>query len=182
MTIEESIAKLNLGEMRLSQFPVIAMSQLENGIESESLIILAGMSKKDNSFEIKEYLNKVIEELNVSVYKSNDAAFILANFYVQEYKSGKTNINEAISRIKNDCWENSNVEIENTKYIYDSIKFEKVIGTWYEYNEIDEHTDWVKRSKKSFSHIKVEMEEELISDLLLWESEFLKNKIAEIKT
>lgn len=181
MTIEESIAKFNLGEVSLSQFPAIAMNQLENGIESESLIILAGMSEKDNPFEIKEYLNKVIDELHVNVYESNDAAFVLANFYVQEYKSGMTNINEAISKIKNDCWENSNVEIESTKYIYDSIQFGKVIGTWYEYNEIDKHTDWVKRSKKSVSQVKSEMEEELISDLLLWESEFLKNKLAEIK-
>lgn len=181
MTIEESIAKLNLGEMSISQFPAIAMIQLENGVESESLIILAGMSEKDNSFEIKEYLNKVIDELQVKEYKSNSAAFVLANFYVQEYKSGKTSINEAISKIKNDCWENSNVEIKSTKYIYDSIKFGKIIGTWYEYNEIDEHTDWIKRSKKSISQIKAVMEEELINGLLQWESEFLKSKLAEIK-
>ncbi len=181
MTIEESIAKLNLGELSISQFPKIAMEQLKKGIESDSLIILGGMNETDNPFEIKEYLDNVIDELNISIHKSNDAAFILANYYVQEYKKGNLSVNDAISKIKNDCWENSNVEIVSNKYIYDTISFGRIIGVWYDYHEIDEHTDWVKKSNKSIAQVKIEMEAELISNLLHWENEFLNNKLAELK-
>jgi len=181
MTLEVSIAKFNLGEMSITQFPKIAMEQIENGIESESLIILAGMGEKDSAFEIKEYLDAAIDELNITIYKSNEAAYILANYYVQECKNGNLHINEAIYKIKNECWESDLVKITSEKYIYDSIKFEKIIGSWYEYNEIDEFIDWVKKSKKSIPQINEELEEELYNNLLHWENNFLKSKLEQIK-
>ncbi len=181
MTLEESVAKFNLGYLSMSQFPKIAMQQLENGVESESLIILAGMSDEDNSFEIKEYLDCAIAELNIERYEGNDAAFVLANYYVQEFKSGNLSIGDTVSRITNYCWYNNSVEIVSDKYRFDSIKFAGIIAVWYDYVEIDEFTDWVKRSKKSLAQLKSEMELELKTDLLFWESEFLQNTLAEIK-
>lgn len=175
------MAKFKLGGLSLSQFPEIALKLLENGIESESLIILAGMSKQDNSFEIKEYLDRTIDELGVDIYEFNEAAFILANYYLKEFKNGNLNVGEAIVKIHGECWGNIFVEIVSEKYIYDSIKFGKIIALWFDYDEVDEYVDWVKRSKKSLNQIKTKMEEDLGSNLLLWEDEFLKSKIAEIK-
>lgn len=79
MTIEESIAKMNLGELAISQIPVIALDWLKSGKQSESLVILAGMNENDNYFEIKQYLDKALDELGVKSHFDLEAAYILAN-------------------------------------------------------------------------------------------------------
>ncbi len=87
MSIQEAIAKLNLGELSISQIPQIAFEEVMSGIESESLLILAGMSESDNSFEIKYYLDNTIDELDIKSYFGLEAAFILANYYVNPHVS-----------------------------------------------------------------------------------------------
>lgn len=99
MTLEASIAKFNLGELVISQFPKIAVEALKSGVESESLVILAGMNDKDNSFEIKEYLDCVIKELGIVSHKSLQAAFVLADAYIDSFKKEEIDIIECIYRM-----------------------------------------------------------------------------------
>ena len=177
MNLEASIAKLNLGELSLSQFPEIAMKALEEGIESESLVILAGINDSENSFEIREYLDCVIKELGIISHQSLSAGFVLANAYVESFKIKEIDIIECIYRIKNECWDNCQNEIESNEYLYDGIKFDKIIGPWYEYNEIDVRTAWVKESGKSVSQLKLEIKQDLENMILKWQSEYLNDKI-----
>ena len=177
MTIKESIAKLQLGEITLREFPKIALKAIESGIESKSLLILAGMKSTDNEFEIKEYLDNVIDELSITIQESLGSAYILANSYVNSYKKGEFNIIQCIYNIKNECWDNCQNKIDSIDYLYDGIKFEKIIGPWFEYNEIDQFTDWVKKSNKSLYQIKKEIEKDLETKVLNWQFEFLKDKI-----
>lgn len=177
MTLEESIAKLNLGELSLSQFPRIALQSLEKGLESESLLILAGMNDRDNIFEIREYLSSTLKELSVKSYESLDAAYILANCYVNKVKSGELNIIDGISRIKNECWDNCQNLIDSNEYLYDGIQFERIIGAWYEYYEIDEQIQWVKETDASSDEIKLKIEKDLIEFLLKWQDEFLNKEL-----
>lgn len=177
MTLEESIAKLNLGELSLSQFPQIALHSLEKGLVSESLLILAGMNDKDNIFEIKQYLNSTLTELGVKSYESLDAAYILANYYVNKVKSGELNAIDGISRIKNECWDNCQNLIESNVYLYDGIQFQGIIGPWYEYYEIDEQMQWVKESDATSDEIKLKIEKDLTESLLKWQSEFLNKEL-----
>jgi len=61
MNLEASIAKLNLGELSITQFPKITIEALIAGKDSESLNKLAGMSAIDNPIIIEQYLNKAIK-------------------------------------------------------------------------------------------------------------------------
>lgn len=181
MIFEEYIAKLNLGELSVSEFPAIAWKLIEEGTESESLIILAGMHHLDNKFEIHYYLNCAIDELEIMSPQSLDAAFILANAYVNKVKSGELNVIEAISLIVNQCWDNCNDQIESKKYLYDGVNFEEIIGPWYEYSEIDEYTQWIKYSRKTLDQVKCEIENELNDALVKWQEKFLNAELMKIK-
>ena len=180
MTFEESIAKFNLGELPITQLPKIALNAVMSGLESESLIILAGMNENDNSLEIQQYLDNVIKELGLKSYHSIDAAFILANSYINSFKKGEINISQCIYNIKNECWDNCRDQIDSIEYLYDGIQFHEIIGPWYEYDEIDEHTDWVKKSNKSISQIRKDFEKELSSLISIWQEEFLSTKLTKL--
>lgn len=80
-----------------------------------------------------------------------------------------------------ECWDNCRNEIKSDKYLFDGIKFENIIGPWYEYYEIDEWTDWVKNSGKSVIEIKDEIEKDLEKMLIEWQSEYLNDKLKNIK-
>ena len=173
MTLKESIAKMNLGELTISQFPKIAMDRLQNGVESESLIILAGMNENDNTFEIKEYLDKTLQELKIKSYSKLDSAFILANYYINKTRNGEINAVECVSKIKNECWGNCESLINSNKFLYDGVQFHEIIGSWYEYIEIDEQPKWLKESEKTISEIKTEIENQLKVDIFNWQERFL---------
>jgi len=115
-------------------------------------------------------------------HKSLNAGFILANAYIELFKNKEIDVIECIYNIKNECWDNCQEEIVSDEYLLDGIKFEKIIGPWYEYYEIDEWTDWVKKSDKSLSQIKTEIKMELEKLILEWKSEFLDGKLRELKT
>lgn len=181
MKLEESIAKFNLGELVISQFPKIALETLQSGIESESLVILAGMNDRDNSFEIREYLDYVIEELGIVSYQSLEAAFVLANAYIESFKKNKIDVIECIYRIKNECWDNCPNLISSNEYLFDGIQFHQIIGTWYQYYEIDGWTEWVKKSGKGINELKAEAEKDLEKLILEWQTEFLERKLQSIK-
>ena len=144
MNLEEAIAELNLGASTISQMPKIALECIMSGKESESLLILAGMSETDNSFEIRQYLDQAINELSIKSNTGLEAAYVLANYYVIRLQNKNIDIIDAITKIKNDCWNNCEMLIDSNKYLYDGIQFHGIIGFWYEYMEIDENTEWVK--------------------------------------
>ena len=181
MNLEAYIAKFNLGELVISQFPKIAMEALQKGINSESLLILAGMNDRDNPFEIKQYLDQVIEELGIASHKSLNAAYVLSNAYIESFKNEEVDIIECIYSIKNECWDNCQNEIISDRYLFDGIQFQQIIGSWYEYNEIDEWTDWVKRSGKSVTEIKNGIEKDLKKMIIDWQTEYLKDKLKNIR-
>ena len=55
MNFKELLADYYLGNRLTSQLPEIALKGIQEGIESESLVILAGMNRNDNQHEIAHY-------------------------------------------------------------------------------------------------------------------------------
>ena len=84
LTIEELLARYIMGKMSLPALPSLAIEAIENKYESESMFIVAGMRSTDNSFELKEYLNRALEELQINIRDKTLAAKLLANYTVNE--------------------------------------------------------------------------------------------------
>ena len=63
MTFREQIVKYVTGNMTTNQLPDIGVSGLEEGLDSPSLRILAGLSENENFFQIDNYFKQTLEEL-----------------------------------------------------------------------------------------------------------------------
>lgn len=173
MDLEIGLAKYNLGELSMSEFPDIALKLVESGIESDSLLMLASMPRNSSSWELQPYVEAAIDEMNLKTYSSLEAAYVVANYYVELFKKGELSIFAVIYKIKNECWDNCHDVIINSKYQLDGVGFEAIIASWYEYMDADESTEWIQTSEKSLSEIQSELEKELEVLVLEWQETFL---------
>lgn len=78
----EKIADYVLGNRTPGQLPDIAMSGLKEGIESDSLFILAGMHKNDNAFELQAYFDRMLAEVGIDLPNKIEAAYTVIAYYL----------------------------------------------------------------------------------------------------
>jgi hypothetical protein len=77
----EYLAAYSLGMLTPSDFPDAALAAMEEGYESESLYILAGIEKNENSFVKDEYWQKTLRELNISLPEEHEAQKTVIRYY-----------------------------------------------------------------------------------------------------
>ncbi len=82
MNFIEKIADYVLGNRTPGQLPDIAMSGLKEGIESDSLFILAGMHKNDNAFELQAYFDRMLAEVGIDLPNKIEAAYTVIAYYL----------------------------------------------------------------------------------------------------
>lgn len=99
MNFKESIANYFLGNVSVKQLPSIALIGLLENIESESLVILAGMNKFDDSWLIEKYFRKSIEELKYYEIKELEAAIIMLVYYLRKIISNPKEAYKLMSQI-----------------------------------------------------------------------------------
>lgn len=92
MNFIESVSNYILENLAVKDLPKISIIALSENIKSESIYILAGMSENDNSFEILQYFNNSLDELNIKLPSKIESAKILTKYYLTEIV---TNPNEA---------------------------------------------------------------------------------------
>ena len=74
-----------------------AMSLLEQGVETDSLSILATLKKFINEFEADDYFNRVLKELNISRPDRKGAVLGYAKVIALEVTQGKITSSEGVS-------------------------------------------------------------------------------------
>ena len=84
MTLELIDTLWQLGEIFPEQFPKIATDLLQSGLESESLIMLAGLVKPDRD-EADKFFNKAITELKGNKVAREDIPYYIAKAIVEEH-------------------------------------------------------------------------------------------------
>jgi hypothetical protein len=134
MNFKEKIANYCLGNFQLNHFPSIALTALEEGIESESMLILAGMCDRDNTFEIQQYIDSSINELKIVFPDKYTSAQILLSYYFNKMINYPELAYEIMIVIDNDImkkvdWENE-LQLPKIKYVGEELGLEKVY-TWY---------------------------------------------------
>jgi hypothetical protein len=166
LNFNQQIAKYVTGNLTTSQLPEIAIEGLQEGLDSDSLLILAGLSKNDNPFEIQEYFEKSLKELNIKLPEKRQAAIIYAIGLIEEIKKGKLEIIKGVYEIKNNAIDSYDFFYESNKYCYDSIGFEKIYGLFDDYFEVKEcGHQWNEKKKGKMTE---EIKSELFSELLSW--------------
>lgn len=174
-TFKENIANLVLENVSVSALPKIALTALEDGIESESLLILAGMKENDNAFETEEFYKLALDELNILIPGKLDAGKTLLTFYLENIVSNSDKSYELMIKIDNEVYKKINwEEISTIEYTYlgEEMGLEKLY-TWYR-----EISDWNDQGKLLYHNDlprndqRIKFEKHLVN-----EAENLLNKI-----
>jgi hypothetical protein len=144
MNFRQLLADYYLGNKSTSQLPEIALKGIQEGIESDSLLILAGMNGNDNQHEINQYFKHAEIELNIKEFPPLESANILLKFYLNKMVKNPDEAYKLMGKIHNCIYTNFKLEeviTENTKYLGSESDLERMY-TWYR-----ELQDWEDGSK-----------------------------------
>ena len=162
------------GNLTASDLPKVAFAGLLEGLESESLTILAGMGDKDNSLELEQYFAMSLKELDLQLPEHREAAVQLALYYADEISEGRLDPVEGVYKIINKCLYNYDFTKENKKYAFDSIGFKYIYGLFDTYDDLkDADRPWDET--KSNDELMEEVKTELLAEVVKWNN---KNKRA----
>lgn len=162
----QEILNFILGNTTISDLPRIGLLGLTEGLESESLIILAGLSENDNSFEIEHYFKKTISELSIELPNKYSASIELAQFYADLIIDRKLDPILGVNKMIKKCFNHCDFG-ESKKYAMDNIGFEAIYGLYWSYDDLkDADSPWYKN--KTDSQLMLEIKEKIIDELIKW--------------
>ena len=167
MNFKQQLAMYVCDKLSTSQLPDAAVSALQEGLDSPSLLILAGLNKNENSFVISEYFNKTLEELKIELPNLKEAAIEYALMKLDDLIAGKVDVlNGAWGVLKAiNCY---------VSYNFESIGLDK---SYADYITLEELTlaDHRWSNKKTNEELMVNAKIILFEDLKGW-GEKMKNQ------
>lgn len=93
MNFRQQIAKYVTGNLTTDQLPDIGVKGLEEGLDTPSLCILAGLDKHESPFQIEHYFKMTLDELKIVLPDKRQAAIEYAFAIVDEILEGKKGCN-----------------------------------------------------------------------------------------
>lgn len=173
MTFKQLLAKYVTGNLPTDQLPNIGITGIEEGLDSPSLLILAGLSKNESLYEIEHYFKRTIEELKIELPDKRKASIELASAIIDEIHAGEKDLIEGLREIRNQVLDSYDFYTESKNYCYDSIGFEKIYGLYDSFEDLS-NADYSRQLHKSNKQLMAELKEELLTELKIW-NEKIKN-------
>ena len=167
MDFRQQIAKYVTGNMTSDQLPEIGMTGLEEGLDTPSLCILAGLSKNESPFEIEHYFNLALDELKIALPDKREAALEYAIGIVDEIIGGKKDLITGTREIRYKAIDSYDFYSETKQYCYDSIGFEKAYGLFDTFEELS-NADSPWQTEKTNEQLLTETKTELFEELKKW--------------
>jgi hypothetical protein len=153
--------------------PAIALEALEQGLDSPSLRILAGLTKDENEFILERYLKDTLRELSIDLPDKRRAAIEVGLAIADEIIEGKRKIFEGVQDIKWKAIDAYPFYEETKNYCYDSIGFEKTYGLFCTIDDLKySGSDW--QAGKANQQLEEELNLELLTELKIWHAK-MKN-------
>jgi hypothetical protein len=167
MNFRQQIAKYVTGNLTTSQLPALGLKGLEEGFETPSLSILAGLDKNENLFVINQYFEQTLKELDFVLPDKKQAAIQYAFAIIDEILEDRKDVTEGMQEIINKAFGCYDFFSESNQYCYDSIGFHNAYGLFDTYEELfidDKHLI----IEKSIDQLKTETKSELVNELKNW--------------
>lgn len=174
MNFKQQLAKCVTGNLTTDQLPDVGVTGLEEGLDTPSLCILAGLIKKESPYVIEHYFKLALEELEISLPDERQAAIEYAMVIVDEILEGKKDVIEGTREIYSNAIGSYDFFSENKDYCYDSIGFELVYGLYVTYYDLEE-ADIPWQPDKSNQILMEETKIELLEELRNWKRKTLPN-------
>jgi hypothetical protein len=154
------IANLEFGLRHIESIPELAASTLEEGLDSPSLRILAGITQNDAE-EIRKYLLRTINELEIECPSKEQSAWLLIEHYIKQIIENKIDPHAGIHLIIWKIYHNMDWFSENDKFDGGSIGMQRLYGFCVTYDELSESSHrWDK--KKTNLELLAELRQEII--------------------
>jgi hypothetical protein len=155
--------------MTADQLPDIGVKGLEEGFDTPSLCILAGLNKNESPFQIEHYFKMTLDELKIELPDKRQAAIEYAFAIVDEILEGKKDVIEGTREIRYKAIDSYDFFSESIKYCYDSIGFESAYGLFDTYDELS-NADRPWQKGKTNQQLMTETKAELIEELKNWKN------------
>ncbi len=172
MTFKQYLAKFVIGNATISQLPDIAVLGLKEGFESASLLILAGLSPNENSFQIEDYFNRALKELSIELPEKRQAAIQFGIAIIDEVIAGKIDVINGTKRIIDEIIYKDHLFSENKEFCYDGIGFAAAYGLYYTYDDLSV-ADHQWQIIKSNEELMIEVKKELFEELRKWREKII---------
>lgn len=104
MNFKEKLSEFVLGNRTISQTPDMALTAINEGIESESINILAGMSNRDSPFELQQYFDHALTEIEILLPTKLEAAETLLRHYLKKLISNPRDAFSILIEIDNNVY------------------------------------------------------------------------------
>ncbi len=123
------------------------LQSLEDGLDSPSLRILAGLS---DSYDAVNYFNKACSELGIAFQTSREAANFLIGCWMIEIVKGKIEPMEGCQKIIWKIYYNARdlVIREDEKVAGESIGLSELVGIYWSYDELEYGDKWYEKEKR----------------------------------
>ena len=167
MDFRQQIAKYVTGNMTSDQLPDIGMTGLEEGLDTPSLCILAGLSKNESPFDIEHYFKLSLDELGLELPSIREAALEYAIGIVGEIIEGKKDLIKGTREICYNAIRSYDFYSETKQYCYDSIGFATVYGLYDTYDELS-NADRPWQTEKTNEQLMAETKIDLFEELKKW--------------
>jgi len=125
MNLKLELAKFEFGFLHTENLPDLAEIALEEGLDSPSLRILAGLSKIETD-AIHDYWRRATGELAIDYPSREQAAWILIRHFIEQIISNQIDPHDGIHLIIWDIYHKMDWNKKNIKYAGDSIGIQKL--------------------------------------------------------
>jgi hypothetical protein len=168
LTFRQNIARFVTGDISLRSLPDIALQALEEGLDTPSLRILAGLAYNENGFVIDMYFKDTLKELFIDLPDKRQAAIEFALAIADEIFEGKRDVFEGTHNIKWKAIDAYPFYEETKHYCYDSIGFEKAYSLFDTIDDLKNAgtTQW--QTDKTNQELENELTKELMTELKVW--------------
>jgi hypothetical protein len=167
MNFTQQIAKYVTGNITTDQLPEIGITGLQEGFDTPSLCILAGLSKNESPFLIDHYFNLALKELNINLPDKRQAAIEYALGIVDEILEGEKDVIAGTREIRYKAIDSYDFFSESKQYCYDSIGFETAYGLFVTFDDLEDAvTPW--QTEKTNEQLMSETRSELFEELKKW--------------
>lgn len=167
MKFKQLLEKYYFEDQSSDNLQGIALKGLEEGFDSPSLCILAGLEKNETPSIIDYYFQQTLLELKIKFPTSKDEALQYAVRIVDEISAGNINVIEGTAAIISNVLERFDFFSETKMYCYDSIGFEKAYGLYDTYDDLTTaDVEW--QAGKTNQELMIEVKEQLLDELKIW--------------
>lgn len=137
----------------------IAIKGLQEGLDTPSLCILAGLEKNETPSVIDYYFKQTLIELNIFLPIDKKGALKYAEIIIDNIINDKIGIIEGTKEIIDNVLWKFEFTLEDKFYRFDGIAFEKAYSLYWQYDDlVDCDYDWNKElSNEVLNEIKTEL-------------------------